>query len=94
MENKVSRQRGEGLYLMVSLGLFMMRAPSPNSVKKYLWLGSWYPEHPWSEEDEMVVGEPGLPIGSWRDQFERSKLPPGAQLGLRAETRNGRRKRR
>jgi hypothetical protein len=42
----------------------------------------------------MVVGEPVLPIGNWRDQCERSKLPPGAQLGFSAETKDGRRKRR
>jgi len=42
----------------------------------------------------MVVGEPVPPIGNWWDQCERSKLPPGAQLGFSAETRDGRRKRR
>jgi hypothetical protein len=31
-----------------------------------------------------VVGLPLLPIGSWSSQRERSKLPPGAQLGFRA----------
>ena len=33
----------------------------------------------------MVVGLPGLPMGSWRDHLLRSKFPPGAQLGFRAE---------
>lgn len=45
----------------------------------------------------MVVGEPALPMGSCRSQIDRSKLPPGRQLGFRAvvvERKKGRRERR
>lgn len=32
----------------------------------------------------IVVGWPGVPVGSWRVQCERSKFPPGEQVGFRA----------
>lgn len=32
----------------------------------------------------MVVGDPGVPVGNWSAQMDRSKLPPGAHAGLRA----------
>jgi len=41
----------------------------------------------------MVVGSPVEPIGSWSSQGERSKFPPGAQLGFKAAAAEARRRR-
>jgi len=32
----------------------------------------------------MEVGDPVWPVGSWRVQCERSKLPPGAHDGFKS----------
>lgn len=62
---------------------FMTSAPSFGSEKKVPT--SWKPVQPASLAPSIEVGEPGSPVGSWSFHLLRSRLPPGAHFGSRAD---------